>query len=69
MSEEGVIVNWPHLAEPRISFPLAQAQVCLDCDHVFAFTGEDRHCPHCSSRSHWPLANWMNRDGRDSDES
>ena len=41
----------------RTHLPLAQAQVCLDCEEVFA--GEGLPCPSCTSKTSWPLLRWL----------
>lgn len=55
------ITTHQDLDDPRPSVPLAQAQLCLDCESVWAYDGSDRSCPKCAGLHSWPISNWIDR--------
>jgi hypothetical protein len=42
-------------AVSKMSFPLENARLCLDCDTVF----DEARCPSCDSESYFPLSRWV----------
>ena len=39
----------------KMSFPLENARLCLDCDTIF----DEVRCPSCDSESYFPLSRWV----------